>query len=111
MKGAAMTTRPIPEPIDHARRVLTAVLAADPAPDDAVAVSEALAVLVDVHPPYPPLGLEDDPTEPDVGISAALGLLDEAITTATAIPDLCRFGEVMVLLRRAPSMQRPAVRS
>jgi hypothetical protein len=98
-----MTTTPIPEPVDHARRVLTAVLAASPAVDDALAVSEALAVLIDVHPPYPPLGLEDDPTEPVIGIPTALGLIDQAITAAASIPERCRYGEVMVLLRRAPS--------
>ncbi|HEY6798064.1 MAG TPA: hypothetical protein VI248_25590 [Kineosporiaceae bacterium] len=100
-----MNTTPVPRPVEDARRVLTAVLAADPTPEDALAVSEALAVLVDVHPPYPPLGLEDDPTEPDIGIAAALALLEQAITTATDIPSLCRYGEVVVLLRRAPSSQ------
>ena len=102
-----MTITPIPPPVDDARRILTAVLAADPAVEDALAVSEALEVLLDVLPPYPPLGLEDDPTEPEDGIPAALALLGEAVTVADGIPSLCRYGEVMVLLRRAPSA-RPA---
>lgn len=97
------TVTPIPAAVDAARRVLTAVLAADPAVDDALAVSEALAVLVDVHPPYPPLGLEDDPTEPEDGIPAAMRLLGEAIDAASDIPSLCRYGEVIVMLRRVPS--------
>jgi len=102
-----MNTTPVPAPVDAAHRVLSAVLAAGPAPDDAAAVSEALGVLLDVHPPYPPLGAEDDPTEPDVGIPAALALLDQAVATAADIPSLCRYGEAMVLLRRAPAV-RPA---
>jgi hypothetical protein len=105
-----MRTTPIPESVDHARRVLTAVLAAGAAVEDALAVSEALAVLIDVRPPYPPLGLEDDPTEPEVGIPAALGLLGQAVAAAGSIPERCRYGEVMVLLRRAPSARPEAGR-
>jgi hypothetical protein len=100
-----MTTTPIPAPVDRARCLLTAVLAASPAVEDAWAVSEALAVLVDVHPPYPPLGLEDDPTEPEDGIPAVIGLLGDAVQTAPDIPAMCRYGEAIVLLRRAPSAQ------
>jgi hypothetical protein len=107
-----VNTTPIPASVDAARRVLAAVLAADPLPEDALAVSEALSALVDVHPPYPPLGAEDDPTEPDVGIPTALAYLDEALNQADDIISLCRYGEVMVLLRRAPGArpadQRPA---
>jgi len=40
--------------------------------EDAVTVTEALDVLLDVEPPYPPLGLQDDPAE--AGISLALGV-------------------------------------
>jgi len=103
-----MTSTPVPEPVKAARRILTAVLAADPVAEDAIAIREALDVLVDVHPPYPPLGLEDDPTEPDVGIPAALHQLGQAIDAATDIPALCRYGEAIVLLRRAPSAHPPA---
>jgi predicted ATPase len=102
-----MTTPPIPPTVDNARRVLTAILAADPVADDAAAVTEALDVLIDVHPPYPPLGLEDDPTEPETGIPVVLALLDQAIATAGLIPELCRYGEAVALLRRAPSATPP----
>jgi hypothetical protein len=105
-----MTFTPIPEPVDAARRVLTAVLAADPAMEDALAISEALTVLLDVHPPYPPLGLEDDPTEPEQGLPAAAALLGKAIEQAGTVADLCRYGETIVLLRRAPSAHPPAGR-
>ena len=59
-----MTLTPIPEPVDAARRVLTAVLATDPAPDDALVISEALAVLADVTPPYPSLRPQEPPGQP-----------------------------------------------
>jgi hypothetical protein len=98
-----MKTTRIPAPVDAARRVLTAVLAADPIPEDALVVSEALAVLLDVHPPYPPLGAEDDPTEPEAGLPVAFALLGQALDEAGDIPSVCRYGEVMLLLRRAPS--------
>ena len=96
-------TTPIPAPVDAARRVLAAVLAAEPAPKDALAVSEALAVLVDVHPPYPPLTQEANPEDPEDGVNAAMEMLREAIETATDIPALCRYGEVVVLLARVPA--------
>jgi hypothetical protein len=105
-----MTTTPIPPAVDEARRVLTAILAADPSAEDAAAVTEVLDVLVDVHPPYPPLGLEDDPTEPEDGIPVVLALLDQAVAAACLITELCRYGEAAALLRRAPSATPPGSR-
>jgi hypothetical protein len=92
---------PIPPLVDAARRILTAVLAADPAVADSLMIAEALGALIDVQPPYPPLGLEDDPTEPDVGIPRAMRLLAQVIDETDALGDLCRYGETLVLLRRA----------
>lgn len=97
----SIAVTPIPPDVESARRTLTAVLAADPAIEDSFRISEALGALLDVYPPYPPLGLEDDPTEPDVGIPAAMSALEQAISRATSIPERCRYGVTLVLLRRA----------
>jgi len=100
MTNAIAVTR-VPAEVEAARRILTAVLAADPTLDDSLRISEALGALLDVHPPYPPLGLEDDPTEPEIGIPIAMSHLGRAIELATAIPERCRYGVALVLLRRA----------
>ena len=93
-------TQPMPPAIDAARRALTAVLEAGPAVEDAVTITEALDLLLDVEPPYPPLGLEDDPTEPDDGIPAALAYLDDAAQSATSVRELTRYAVVVLLLQQ-----------
>jgi hypothetical protein len=90
---------PIPPEVEQARRILTAVLAAEPALLDALAIGEALDRLLDLHPPYPPADRQDAPTPPDVGIPKVITLLGEAVTADTAIRDLYRYGETLVLLR------------
>lgn len=99
------TTR-LPAGVDGARRVLTAVLQAGPALDDALLISQALGVLLDVDPPYPPLGLEDDPTEPDAGISDALRHLDDAAAGTDSVVDLCRYATAAALLNQASATAR-----
>jgi hypothetical protein len=58
-------TTPIPSALDAARHALAGGLDADPAPGDfdpaRLTVAEALAVLSDVTPPYPPLPRSLDP--------------------------------------------------
>jgi len=100
-------TQPMPPAIDAARRALTAVLEAGPAVEDAVTITEALHLLLDVEPPYPPLGLEDDPTEPDVGIPAALTHLDHAAQAATSVRDLTRYAVIALLLQQASGAVTP----
>lgn len=97
-----VVTQPMPAGVEAARRVLTAVLEAGPAIEEAVTVTEALDVLLDVDPPYPPLGCQDDPTEPDVGIPAALAHLDEAAAAATSVREIARYGVVALMLQRLP---------
>lgn len=104
--AATPTYTPLPAGIDAARRVLTAVLQAGPALDDALLISQALAVLLDVDPPYPPLGLEDDPAEPDAGIPAALAHLDDAAAAAESVADLCRYAPAAALLNQAQHIGR-----
>ena len=63
--------------------------------------------LDDVDPPYPPLGLEDDPTDPDVGIPAALAHLDDAAQAATSVRELTRYAVVALLLQQATGAVTP----
>jgi len=106
-EDAQVLTQPMPPAIDAARRVLTAVLEAGPAVEDAVTITEALDLLLDVDPPYPPLGLEDDPTDPDVGIPAALAHLDDAAQAATSVRELTRYAVVALLLQQATGAVTP----
>lgn len=97
----APATTPIPAGVEDARRVLSAVLDAGPVLGQALLISEALEVLLDVHPPYPPLGCADDPTEPELGIRTALGHLDRAVADAVSVRDLSRYAAVTCLLTQA----------
>lgn len=89
-----------PVTIEHARRVMAGILAGDLPLADRLVVGEALSVLSDVHPPYPPLPHPDEP-EPDVAaaVTDVLALLDLAVTQAQGTGELVRCGSAARVLR------------
>jgi hypothetical protein len=93
-------TRPATVTIEHARQVMAAVLAADLPLPDRLAVGEALSVLSDVHPPYPPLPEPGHP-EPDVAaaVTDVLALLDLALRQSTSTEEVIRVGTTARVLR------------
>lgn len=79
--------------------MLAAVLAAEPDLTKALTIAEALDRLLDIDPPYPPADDPDAPIAPEVGIPAAIGVLNDAVGADTSIQDLFRYGETLILLR------------
>ncbi len=80
--------------------MIAAVLATDLPLPDRLAVGEALSVLSDVHPPYPPLPDPDRP-EPDVAaaLTDLLALLDLALRQSTSTEEVIRVGTAARVLR------------
>ena len=72
-----LNSQPEPPHIARASAALAAVLAGHPDLDTQLAAGTALAILGDVHPPYPPL------PEPEAALPAARGI-------ATALAELSR---------------------
>ena len=107
MTDTTIQTATEPAAIAAARRALAAILDADPPAspggdgETRIYVSEALALLSDVRPPYPPLPPLLQPLPSGAGIAQALTHLDEAIDQATSIADLTRIATVAIILRRA----------
>jgi hypothetical protein len=97
----AMT--PVPPSIDAARRVLAAALDSDLPADgidaDRFTVAEALAVLDDVTPPYPPVPPQT-PIDAGAARRQALGHLETALDEASSVRDLTRIGLAAIVLRR-----------
>ena len=89
-----------PVTVEHARQVMAAILTGDLPLADRLVVGEALSVLSDVHPPYPPLTYPNSP-EPDVlaAVHDVLALLDLAITQARSTGELVRYGSTARVLR------------
>lgn len=94
-----LPTQPMPPTVVRVRRLLTAVLESGPSLEDTLTVTEALDLLLDVDPPYPPLGLEDDPLEPEAGVAAALLALDHAAETAATVREITRYAVVALTLQ------------
>lgn len=93
----------VPPSIDAARRVLAAVLDNDLPTDgidpDRFTVAEALAVLDDVTPPYPPVPPQT-PIEAGAARRQALGHLETALDEVSSVRDLTRIGLAAIVLRR-----------
>jgi hypothetical protein len=81
--------------------MLTAVLESEPAIEDTLVVTDALALLLDVDPPFPPLCPNDTPV-PEVSVPVALAMLDEAAAAATSVRELTRYTAVALLLQQVP---------
>jgi hypothetical protein len=67
---------------------------------DLLTVAEALAVLSDVTPPYPPLPERLDPLDPPTAIATALAQLAVALDEVSSVQDLTRIGLTALVLRR-----------
>ncbi|WP_088319472.1 hypothetical protein [Kineosporia sp. R_H_3] len=93
----------VPPSIDAARRVLAAALDSDLPADcidaDRFTVAEALAVLDDVTPPYPPVPLQT-PIDARAARRQALGHLETALDEVSSVRDLTRIGLAAIVLRR-----------
>ena len=85
-------TQPIPQAVDTARRALYRLLNAEPEDiADDLAVIEALAILEDVHPPYPPAPADDVAWSLDEALPIARAALKQAVQDAGTVPDAVRF--------------------
>lgn len=88
-------TQPIPPVVDTARRALYRILNAGPEDiADDLAVIEALAILEDVRPPYPPAPADDVAWTLDEALPVARAALAEAVADAGSVPDAMRFAMV-----------------
>ena len=94
-----VATQPIPAVVAAVRRILIAMLDAEPGIEHALSLTEALDLLLDVDPPFPPLGTDDDLSEV-VGVPSALAALDVAADAATNVRELSRYTTVAMLLQR-----------
>lgn len=85
-------TQPIPPAIEAARRALHRILNAgsEDIADD-LAVIEALAILEDVQPPYPPAPADDVACTLDEALPVARAALALAVQDAASIPEALRF--------------------
>ena len=98
-------TTPVPPSVDAARRLLAAALdserPADRAHDvDRFVVAEALAVLDDVTPPYPPVTPEPGHVAASDARREALAHLETALDEVSSVRDLTRIGLAAIVLRR-----------
>jgi hypothetical protein len=85
-------SQPIPLHIDRAARAMDAVLAGEVDPQIRLDVGAALAILVDVCPPYPPLPDSVHATLAAEGIALAIAELTAAIETAATPGEAIRAG-------------------
>ena len=94
----------MPPAVERVCRLLTAVLDSGPSDEDALVIADALELLLDVVPPYAPIGPDDrdDPPVGQVGVPTALALLDEAADAASTVRELARYATVALLLQRVP---------
>ena len=107
----AIPTTLVPPAVDAARRLLSAALDSPPtnpagvAPDQddshRLAIAEALAVLSEVTPPYPPLPADLPPIDPVEAIRQARGHLESALDQVGSVQDLTRIGLAGLALRHA----------
>ena len=98
-------TTPVPPSVDAARRLLAAALDSAPPADrahdaDRFVVAEALAVLDDVTPPYPPVTPAPGLVAASDARREALALLETALDEVSSVRDLTRIGLAAIVLRR-----------
>jgi hypothetical protein len=92
MTKTPIHSQPIPLHIDRAARAMDAVLAGDVGPQIRLDVGAALAILLDVYPPYPPLPAPVQATPAAEGIASTIAELTAAIETAATSGDAIRAG-------------------
>src|SRR4249920_1728489 len=92
MTSLTLESQPEPAHLRRARAALAAVLAGEPDLDTTLAIGAALAVLADVHPPYPPLPDPIEPLAAESGISHARAELARAAATAGHPQEAIRAG-------------------
>ena len=85
-------SQPEPEHLARASAALVAVLAGDADLLTRLAVGAALAILGDVHPPYPPLPDPDAPLPAGPGIATALAHLNLALAETSSPQEAIRIG-------------------
>jgi len=102
------TTRPVPtqpEPagVAAARRGLAALLRAPLSIDDELAATEALSVMSDVAPPYPPMAT---PVATPFGVDALFaevqGSLSAAVAAASTVEEALRCSQAARILLDRP---------
>lgn len=108
MKGEPVPDNPIPTStrtaeIEGASRTLAAVLVGHPTLEAQLAVAEALAILSDVTPPYPPLPYPEPGQELDEGVAAAAAHLDAAMLTSTSVEEILRCAHARRVLAESGS--------
>jgi hypothetical protein len=97
----AMRTQPVPGHIAAACDALAAVLVGEPADvETQLVVAEALSILGDVTPPYPPMTYPVTGCAPAQGVAAALASLDCAVDSAGDVEEATRIGRAGHELRR-----------
>ena len=97
MDTAAAVTIPSDE-VERASRVLASALASDPPIDVALTVCEALAVLSDVTPPYPPLPLHHEPADVQTAVAAAVQDVCSARDRTQSVEERLRLAQVLRVL-------------
>ena len=97
MDTTAAVTIPSDE-IERASRALASALASDPPIEVALTVSEALAVLADVTPPYPPLPEHHEPVDVRTAGPAAIEDLRSALDWAHSVEERLRLAHVLRVL-------------
>jgi hypothetical protein len=86
------------EPIEHASLALAGALEGDLPLETSVTLAEALAVLSDVTPPYPPLLASVPPLPIAEGLALASAHLAEAIDAALDAEERLRCARALGLL-------------
>jgi hypothetical protein len=97
MDTAAAVTIPSDE-IERASRALASALASDPPIEVALTVSEALAALSDVPPPYPPLPHHHEPADVQTAVPAAIQDLRSALDRTKSVEERLRLAQVLRVL-------------
>ena len=106
MDTAAAVTTP-PDEIEQASRALTSALASDPPIEVALTISEALAVLLDVTPPYPPLPHHHEPADVQTTVAAAVQNLRSAHDRMQTVEERLRLADVLRVLQPLVTGESP----
>ncbi len=97
MDTPAAITIPCVE-VERASRSLASALASDPPLDVALVLGEALAVLSDVTPNYPPLPQHHEPVDVRTAVSAAIQDLRCARDQTKSVEERLRLAQVLRVL-------------
>ena len=109
-------TQPEPRLIAIASHALACVLETPTHPDGGagldvearLTVAEALRILTDVHPPYPPITEPLVPMGPAEGVDRARNALTTVLAVSTDIGDVIRAARAVQVLHAIPNPERSA---